>query len=164
MKEIQLTKGYTAIVDDEDFERINAFKWRVLPSGDNLYGSRTEQKNKKKSNILMHRLILGITDKSIKIDHKNGNGLDNRKENLRSSTRNQNARNLTRKRSNNTSGYRGVSFEKYSGKWMAYIYVEGKQKKLGRYLDQLDAAKAFDKAAKELFGEYCGKLNFEDNT
>lgn len=162
MKEIELTQGHVAIVDDEDFDRINAFNWRVLPSGDNLYGSRTVQKDNKSVNIMMHRIILGVTDSEVQVDHKNGNGLDNRKENLRPSTRNQNMRNQTRKRSNNTSGYRGVSFEKSSGKWMAYIYVEGKQKKLGRYLDLKDAAAAFDSAAKELFGEFCGKLNLED--
>jgi hypothetical protein len=163
VKEIELTQGYLAIVDDEDFERINAFNWRALPSSDNIiYGARTEQKDNKVTNIMMHRLILGVTDKSLHVDHKNGNGLDNRKENLRLVTRNQNMRNLTRIRVNNTSGYRGVCFEKSSGKWMAYIYIDGKQKKLGRHLDPKDAARAFDNAAREIFGEYCGKLNFED--
>ena len=159
VKSIPLTKGYQAIVDEEDYGRIAVFKWRTVPSLHTEYASRTRQENGKVYNILMHRFILNIYDPKIFVDHKNGNGLDNTKENLRIATRNQNMRNLTRTRANNSSGYRGVSFEKQTGKWLAYIYVNGKQKKLGRHENVLDAALAFDVAAQELFGDFCGKLN-----
>lgn len=161
MKEIKLTKGHVALVDDEDFEYVNRVKWRVLPSGNIFYATRSIQINYKKKNILMHRLILRLRKNSCHVDHINGNGLDNRKINLRIVNRNQNMRNLTRTRINNTSGYRGVSYDKREQKWIAYIYLNGKQKKLGRYINKLDAAKAFDFAARLYFGNFCGKLNFE---
>lgn len=161
MQYVELTKGMQALVDDEDFERICEYSWHLLGRKNTLYASRTVMENGKKVNIMMHRLILRVNDKSLHVDHINGNGLDNRKENLRLVSRNQNMRNLNHKRSNNSSGYRGVCYDKNSGKWLSYIYVNSKQIKLGRFSEIKDAALAFDKAAKELFGPYCGKLNFD---
>jgi hypothetical protein len=107
-------------------------------------------------------MILGINNSKIKIDHKNGNGLDNRKENLRMASTAENARNLNKKSSNNTSGYRGVSFSKrHKNKpWMGRIKFNGKLIHLGYFFTAEEAAKAFDKKAVELFGEFCGRLNF----
>lgn len=159
---IPLTKGLFAIVDEEDYEKLSKIKWRSLLSSKNIsYAIRTIQQNYKKENILMHRFVLNLSDKTLHIDHINGNGLDNRKSNLRITNRNGNMRNLTRERVNNTSGYRGVSFDKESNKWLSYIYINRKQKKLGRFTNKEDAAIAFDKAAKSLFGDFCGKLNKE---
>lgn len=163
MKEIELTQGYIAIVDEEDFERVNAFKWYAQKSKPGqVYARRERRINKKKVRILMHRFIMNVSDPNIQVDHKNGNKLDNRKENLRIASNQQNNRNHVMLKSNNSSGYRGVSLYKKTGKYVAYISnKDGKRKHLGTFEKAEEAAKSFDKAAKQIYGEFCGKLNYE---
>lgn len=109
----------------------------------------------------MHRFILNIIDRCIEIDHINGDSLDNRKENLRVASSSQNANNKVKLSPKNTSGYRGVTWDKHSQKWMAQIYKNNKRTNLGRFDTKEEAAKVFDSAAKKMYGEFHGKLNFE---
>lgn len=163
MKEISLTKGYSAIVDDEDFERVSAFKWHAHESkSSKFYARRDVRKGKSKTRIFMHRFLMKISDPDVVVDHINGNRLDNRKENLRIASVTENNRNQTKIRSDNSSGYRGVALNSKTGKYVAYVTgSNGKRKHLGTFSKAEEAAKAFDKAAKEIYGKFCGKLNYE---
>ena len=157
-KEIRLTNGKSAIIDDEDFERVNQFKWNT-DGKLRLYAKRIEYKTRDKwKKIYMHRFILRITDPTISVDHKNGNTLDNQKHNLRVATPSQNAAN-SKLHSTNKSGYRGVSFDKKRNKWYASICVNGKTKNLGLFATAPDAAYAYDLEAINCFGEFA-KTNF----
>jgi hypothetical protein len=149
MKEIQLvTKGFTALVDDEDYERAAKHHWRLQRNGRNLYvNARINRKT-----ITLHRFLLSTS--SAHIDHRNGNGLDCRKENLRPATVAQNLANSRKKLSPTTSKYKGVSWDKQYQKWRAVIDPGSKTKYLGRFTDEVDAALAYDAAARLHFGEF----------
>lgn len=149
-KEISLTKGFVAIVDDEDFEWLNNYTWAYCTNG---YTTTTVYRKKK---VYMHRMIMGDGNE---IDHVNGNRLDNRRSNLRFCTHAENCRNSSI-RSDNTSGYVGVSFDKSRNKWEAYINLDGNRRHLGRFETPGEAAFAYDRAAKELHGEFA-YLNFK---
>lgn len=152
-KEIKLTKGYITIVDDEDFERVSKFKWQVSVTKTNNYARRTVGSGKNKKTIRLHNYVLEIQDT---VDHINGDGLDNRKENLRVCRREENAKNR-KLNCNNISGYKGVRLE--YGKWRAQIKVNGKRVHLGMFAEKMDAAKAYDEAALKYHGEFA-RLNF----
>jgi len=155
MKTIGLTCSKVAIVDDDTFDYLNQWKWQYDGHG---YASRRETIGYKKSKtVLMHREIIG-TPKGMETDHINGNGLDNRKSNLRICTTSQNGMNRD-KQLNNTSGYKGVRFDKRGGKWQAYIRFDHKFVHLGLFIDAKEAAKAYDIAALRLFGKFA-KTNF----
>jgi|KBSMisStaDraftv2_1062788.scaffolds.fasta_scaffold1087035_1 hypothetical protein len=149
MKEIPLTQGYVALVDDEDYERVNAFSWFItIQKGknfDRLYARRQIVRNK---NQFMHNFILGV----VGIDHKNHNGLDNRKGNLRMATDEQNLRNA-RKRPGKGSPYRGVA-RSSKNRWRVRIRYDGKSHLVGYFNDELDAATAYNFAAEEHHGEF----------
>lgn len=155
MKQVRLTKGLYAIVDDEDYERLNQHRWRCMVG----YATRTKlsprRGGKRKSvQLLMHRQILGlIAGDGVVVDHISGNTLDNRRENLRRGTQSQNMANRGPTKSN-TSGLKGVSFDQSRGKWIAMIGINGKQKNLGRFMDRDDAAAAYQQAAISIFGEF----------
>lgn len=156
MKKIPLTKGYVAIVDDEDYNELSKHKWCADNSSKtNVYALRRVGKKLSR----MHNEIIGRKD-GLEIDHINGNGLDNRRANLRFCTRSQNRMN-GRKNADNTSGYKGVTKSKKSpnNPWHAHIKFNGITKHLGNYKTKEDAARAYDAAAKELHGEFCS-LNF----
>lgn len=163
MKEIKLLKGLVALVDDEDFERINAFKWSFHKEGRSEYAVSSIKIENKYKQFRMHRMILSISDPKVFVDHIDGNGLNNTKANLRLATHKQNSRNYSKLFSTNTSGFRGVRFDKRqkTKPWKCTIKFENKNVHLGYFISAEEAAKAFDKAAKELFGEFCGKLNYE---
>lgn len=164
MKEIELTQGMVALIDEEDFDRVNQYKWHLSKTHKNKSYCEYQIYDGKGNRVrrYMHRFILNIVDKSIEIDHIDGNGLNNQKQNLRESNRNENMSNRTVNNKNNTSGYRGVYWHKAGNKWMASLQHKGKYVYLGLYEDKDEAAHAFDKKARELFGEFCGKLNFPD--
>lgn len=154
MKEIELSNGMVALVDDEDFDRVNQFSWhhdagrafRNVVKTTNKIVSRKTQK--------MHRFILELSDPQIKVDHKNRNALDNRKENLRIATTSQNNANKEKYLGDCSSKYKGVYYSKDRNKWMAYIRIDGKMKNLGRFSLEEDAALAYNRAALEAFGEF----------
>ena len=154
-KEIQLTKGKVALVDEENYEYLSQWKWYY--SGG--YAMWRSQIDGVKTTLLMHRLIMN-TPEGMDTDHINRNKLDNRKENLRMSTRVQNSANKARQK-NNKSGYKGVSWFKAGNLWTARVQEGGKLKYCGYFKDVLDAAHAYDAEAKKLFGDFA-LLNFND--
>lgn len=162
MKKIYLNgkhKDKFALVDDEDFERLNKLKWFIQTGDKTNYAIRNIPmvNYKRGGTMLMHREIMQ-TPKGMEIDHKDGNGLNNQKSNLRNCTGQQNAAN---KRIGivNKSGYLGVSWDKERKLWRATTSFGDKQVWVGRYSDIIQAAKARDLKAKELFGEFAA-LNF----
>ena len=161
MKLIPLTQGYVALVDDADFEAVNQFKWcaYILRHKDdslkNVYAERKFHVSKgKRKTQSMHRFILGLTNPDIHVDHApDPSGLNNQRHNLRTATRNQNNRNQ-RLRTNNTSGFKGVNWNKRKQKWRAMIEVQGVQHFLGDFATPKSAAEAYDIAALKLHGEF----------
>jgi len=164
MIEIPLTRGKVALVDDEDAERILAHKWTAFTDSrrkrELWYAVRCvrSKNSKSRKSVGMHREILNAPD-HLQVDHKNGNGLDNRKSNLRLATRAQNLR--SSHRPIGKSGYRGVyrHTNKKSRQYQAKIEFEGKRRSLVCYDCPKQAAMAYDAAAKELHGAFAA-LNF----
>lgn len=157
MKELRLTRGYVALVDDEDFDRCSAYEWQVLVKyKSNGHISSAYAVQKRGSKMLLHRFILCVTDPSIRIDHEDRNGLNCCKSNLRIATAVQNGQNRG-VNYNNRSGYKGVS---WSGKWnksrpwKAQICVDGDRISLGYFETPEAAALAYDEAAIKFFGEF----------
>src|SRR5450631_1957406 len=112
MKEIPLTQGKFALVDDEDYENLISMKWHALynKNGDSFYAHHSVyNKGKSPSVIRMHRYLMGANDPNLDVDHIDGNTLNNQKYNLRICESHKNTSNLHGLKSNNTSGYRGVS-------------------------------------------------------
>ena len=144
MKTIQLTKGMTAIVDDDDYERVNTLSW--------YFNGRYAARRERGKTILLHRFIIE-TPTGFVTDHINGIKTDNRKSNLRICTQSQNRANSKRSKSN-TSGFKGVCFDKRLKKFRAYIRKDGKMHNLGLLLSAKEAHSEYVRKARELFGEY----------
>lgn len=158
MKEIQLTQGQVTIVDDWWFDELNQYKWHAAwsPCTQSYYAVRSSPTLfGKRIPIRMHAVIAG-TPKGMHTDHINHNTLYNLESNLRVCTASQNRINRG-KQIDNTSGYKGVCWHKTG--WTSQIKINGKTTYLGIYLDPEEAARAYDKAAKELHGEFA-VLNF----
>ncbi len=154
-KLIPLTRGKFAIVDAADFELLNRYKWHALKGGRTFY-ARSQEKGRA---IRMHRLITNAP-KGLFVDHINHNGMDNRRANLRFCTRAENNRNSLPRRGG-TSRYKGVHWCKRRKKFIATITFNRKKRVLGYFDSEIDAAKAYDKRARELFGEFV-YLNFPE--
>ena len=160
MKEIKLSQNKVTQVDDEDFEFLNKWKWIADKGKYTFYATRNDRSIPgKQKKIRMHRVILSLTDSKIIADHRDRNGLNNQRDNLRIATLSQS--NANRKsHKNSTSKYLGVNLKihKKSGKvytyWEAKIHTGGKQKTLGRFKNEIDAAKAYNKAASEIHKEF----------
>lgn len=151
MKRIQLTQGKVALVDDEDFEELNKYKWCVRKYRKTFYVCRSDGKICNKRVFLrMHRVIIN-TSEEMQIDHIDGDGMNNQKYNLRICTASQNCMNR-KKRVDNTSGYKGVS--KSGERWRAIIWVNRKQIHLGYFINKLDAYKEYCEAAEKYHKEF----------
>jgi hypothetical protein len=162
MKEIPLTQGHTAIVDDEDFEIWGHIKWCavVRPKSRTVYAVRYVRPDDEGTRSrLLHRVILNAP-RGVEVDHIDGNGLNNCKSNLRLDYTRQNNQNRA-KQVNNKSGYIGVSWSKSASKWQAFVKLDGKNRYVGVYEEATDAAKARDAEARRLHGEYA-RLNFPE--
>jgi hypothetical protein len=159
-RRIRLSRGKFAIVDPDDFYWLSRHKWSASGVGRTFYAVRTARgrNGRRGKTHSMHREI-ARTPKGLECDHINGNGLDNRKANLRSATRQQNIWNNSKRRTAWLSKYKGVSRSSSGRLWRATIIANGKSTHLGSYKDEDEAAKAYDKAARENFGQYA-KLNF----
>ena len=158
MKLVPLTKGYSAIVDDCDFEELMKYKWFVDVRLTGMYIKRHRPDvDGKKGNIYMHRHIMGVTETGLAVDHINRNPLDNRRENLRVCTRAENSRNSIKK-TKKTDQMKGVHLRP-SGRYGSYIMFERKSICIGTYNTPEAAARAYDQKAIELFGGFAN-LNF----
>lgn len=156
MKEIQLTQGYVALIDDIDYELVSAYKWYAAvykrKSTSHLYVKPQSNVviDGKRKTILMHHVIAGNNH----TDHADGNPLNNQRSNLRACS---NAQNQHNKIGWSKSGYKGVGIH-LCGLWQAYINVNGKQKYVGLFKTKEDAAMAYNEAATRYFGKFA-KLN-----
>ena len=156
MKEIQLTQGKVALVDDEDFDRVSQFKWFADKHNHSFYACRKGCRvNGKQKTISMHGFILN----GKWIDHRDGDGLNNQKSNLRFCNNQQNQMN-TRPQINNSSKYKGVYYFKRDNRFKSQVWFNGKSYYVGTFDSEIEAAKAYDKKALELFGEFA-RLNFK---
>lgn len=165
MKEIELTRGFKAMVDDEDFEFLSKLRWHAQKIGKNWYATRSTYIDKKNGSVYMHRQVVNAAP-GILVDHKDGNGLNCQKHNLRQCNRQQNAFNT--KDVDGNLPYKGAMRIKRvsrNGKVtypiVAKIKKDGKSIWIGTYKTPEEAAAAYDNKALELFGEFAS-LNFPD--
>lgn len=163
-KEIVLTRGYVALVDDEDYEWLSRHSWYAM-SGTYPYAVR-KSRDGKHSAILMHRVILGLLDQPYNVyaDHVNGDVLDNRRANLRICNNALNQANTgprPRRGRPKSSRYKGVCL--YKGSWRAAITLGKKRRAIGSYATEEVAAKAYDAVARDAWGEFA-YLNFPDSS
>lgn len=163
MREIPLTRGKVTLVDEEDFDLVSAFRWRASPSvhkGEIIgwYAARSAPRNERPSTIYLHRFLLGVgPDKYV--DHRDHDGLNNRRENIRECSHSQN---LANQRCNlGGSGYRGVHLDRRYGTYIAQIEVEGRRWRSPTTKDPIAAARSYDREARRAFGEFA-ILNFPD--
>jgi len=156
VKVIKLTQGQCTIVDPEDYERASRKLWHIVFKGETRqpYAAHSEKKGSRKYELTLHKFLTGWPY----VDHINRDSLDNRRSNLRQVTHAQNQYNQRGSRYS-TSPYKGVSWDKARHKWCAQIMIDYHQNHLGRFDNEIDAAKAYDKAALAAFGEYA-YLNF----
>lgn len=158
MKYIPLTKGYIAIVDNEDYEALNKFKWYAHKSLNTHYACRKRRKDelgsawKKNVHVSMHREIMKVS-KNMDIDHIDHNGLNCQKSNMRIVNHMQNMWNIPRRKTSKT-GYKGVSWDTQTSKWRAVITVNHKFISLGRFKELEDAIQSRKVAEKHYFGNY----------
>lgn len=166
-KEIPLTQGKVALVDDADYDWLMQWEWcfHMHPGGG--YAVRTKKLlNGKWTTVPMHRVIMN-TPSHLKTDHKNHNTLDNQRSNLRHATGSQNARNQIKSSRGRTSEFKGVSIDKRTGRYVAKITFTDPATKikrthyLGTFDDQISAANKYDVAARQHFGEFA-LTNFSD--
>lgn len=157
VKEIKLSQGKVALVDDGDFELVSKYKWCAQKAkNENYYAKTNEPCMGKQKPIMMHRIIMNA-NKGDYVDHINHNGLDNRRCNLRICSQTENMRNK-KLHSNNTSGYKGVYWGVKEKKWVAQIKNDQKVIWLGSFKNIIDAASAYNQAAIKYHGEFA-KLN-----
>jgi hypothetical protein len=145
MKEIKLTKGLVALVDDVEYEELSKYKW----SWGGHYAMRKDSNGK---TVYLHRQILNAP-KDMQVDHINRDRLDNRRQNLRIVTKQQNLLNVGLSK-HNTSGFKGVSWCNKKQLWRVFISVGNKSKYLGSSNNKVEAARIYNEAAKSLRGEY----------
>lgn len=159
-KEIPLTKGKVALVDDDDYEALNAHNWcaHQVQAGCYAVRSGSIKGGQERRMLLMHREIMGAPE-GLEVDHINGDTLDNRRENLRLATKAQNAANRRKTKAPTSSQYLGVSWHPHTRKWTARIAVGTRKHYLGVYSDEREAALAYDRAARHYRGEFA-VLNF----
>lgn len=176
MAEVKLTQGLVALIDDQDAERVSRYKWHIKTQTARpgvVYAQTTVRlapgRKGKTTSLTLHRFIVEA-EPGVVVDHRSGNTLDNRRENLRVTDARGNSTNVTSSKNQKRGGFKGVSWNRNAGKWEVAICagehrLNGKRKKLhlGLYDDPRAAARVYDSAAREHFGEYA-RLNFPGDT
>lgn len=147
MAEIELTQGKITEVDEADLPVLAPYAWYAIRRKRTWYA----QTNSPAGLMLMHRLLVGV--EGVGVDHIDGNGLNNRRVNLRVANQTQNNANQ-RVRAGGSSRFKGVSWSEERSKWVAQIAVNGKRRNLGRFLDEEEAARTYDRAALDAFGTF----------
>jgi hypothetical protein len=157
-----MTQPRYTIVDPADYERLRKYEWTTRKGTNSFYVRRhvAGYKGKKQTIVYMHQETIKVP-KGLIIDHINNDGMDNRRANLRAATRAQNSRNRKNSLKSGGSIYKGVSWDKKSRKWKARIGCDSKTIYLGHFENEIDAAKAYDWAAKKYHGEFAS-LNFPE--
>jgi hypothetical protein len=158
VKQVAVCGGYVALVDDEDHARVVAYgAWSLHQKG---YAVTTKRIDGRKIHVRLHRFVMG-NPVGRQVDHRNGNRLDCRNENLRLATHGQNQQNsYARVRAGKcTSAFKGVHWDPTRQRWTAQIRKDGKTIALGRFRDEEGAARAVDTAARKLHGEFA-RFNF----
>jgi AP2 domain-containing protein/HNH endonuclease len=165
---IPLTQGLYALVDSKDAAAVRDFSWHLKTGGapDKVYAQASMPTvDGRKRSVLLHRWLVGARPGEI-VDHRSGDTLDCRRKNLRVTSTRGNAMNVTHSTNQRRGGYKGVSWNDNAGKWEAHIAAgpvnaRGRRSKvyLGLFTDPRKAAKAYDRAARECFGEFAS-LNF----
>jgi len=151
---IPLTKGLFALVDEKDYEAANRFAWTadINPRTAYAYCKRGGEI------FWLHRILMSAPE-NMQVDHRDGNGLDCRRDNMRVCSLKNNHRNIRKTIVKTSSKFKGVSWDKTREKWSAKIKFNGKTINLGRFEDEDEAGKAYDESAGRLFGEFA-LLNF----
>ncbi|HLK51813.1 MAG TPA: HNH endonuclease [Candidatus Angelobacter sp.] len=149
---IPLSQDKFAIVDAADYDWLNQWKWSLHSYAGKEYAGRIERIGTDRHTLKMHRLITSAPT-GIEVDHRDGNGLNNTRSNLRLATHQQNSCNMKRHRDNN-SGFKGVYWNTGKKRWDAKICVRGKHYLLGRFIKKEDAVKAYEEGAPRLHGEF----------
>lgn len=151
------------LLDDDVYDIISKYKWSVAKDHNTFYATRQIElprigKKRNRKRLIMHRVILGLEDPKIMVDHIDRNGLNNQRNNIRICNQSQNMGNSS-KRKGSTSKYYGVCWVERKKKWAAYLQTNRKSNNIGFYNSEEDAAKARDLVAKEKYGEFAA-LNF----
>lgn len=151
-RSIKLNLGYVVTVDDTDFTSVAKYNWHVLRNRKKRYAARNIPRAEGGGTVLMHRELMGLAPGDPSIDHKDGDGLNNRRSNLRSCTQSQNLGNQGKHRGK--SRYKGVSWHKANRKWQAQIGGRAHHKHLGYFEDEGVAASAYNSEAQKRFGDF----------
>lgn len=158
--QIRLTGGRgAATISAPDLHLVEGYTWHLRGDG-YVHAYLDPSGVVPRRSVVMHRVILGEECEGRNVDHRNLDKLDNRRSNLRYASQSQNIANSVKWSTRATSSkYKGVSWQKNAGKWAAYVMVARKRRHLGLFEDEMDAALAYDEAAREQWGEY-GRFNF----
>lgn len=148
---VPLTQGYEAMIDAADVHLVEGFNWCASVDGNTIYAQRSGPRPEKRT-IILHRVLMGEPE-GLEVDHCNGNGLDNRRANLRVATTAQNAQNR-RITERNTSGFKGVHWDKRDRKWRARIVLDGERISLGLFTTPEAAHAAYCSASAKFHGEF----------
>jgi len=161
-RRIPLTQGEFAIVDPEDYAHLAKYRWHLAKSPSGSYATRWHRAkhSKQRKKIWMHRQVISVPSGMV-CDHINRNGLDNRKANLRPATLSQNLCNRAKRKTKTRSKYKGLEWDRIQRKWKVRIQIKKRKIYLGSFASQIDAAKAYDKKARQLFKEFA-VLNFDN--
>jgi hypothetical protein len=160
-RRIALMEGKFSIVDPQDYYWLNNYDWCAKGRKGHIYAVRFDNTCEREKTIWMHREIMKAP-KGILVDHRNSDDLDNRRDNLRLATYSQNGYNSRIDKSKASSQYRGVRFRKKSVRWVVVLRHQGKKIWIGSFKTELEAARAYDAAARKYHGEFA-RLNFPEN-